>query len=221
MTKREKKTKKHMLKRITLSDEVQYLFEQFGGESDRASVILVAAVMDEHLKKMLKSKLVQIRSKDDLLFNGLNAPMGTFRPRIEIAYRLGLISRKMQKSLDIIRNIRNDFAHDIFHCDFQNQSVRDRLSNLIEEMGPAVEITYKSFCRTGGINKLFEVAMGGSFERQRFFVCAILILTVLEISSEAVQAIDEVRTEFPLELKLQEGKPTPPTKHTIRRRKKS
>jgi hypothetical protein len=221
MAKREKKTKKHTPKMILLSNEVQYLFQQFGGESDRACVILAAAVMDEHLTKMLKSKLVQIHTKDDQLFDGFNAPIGNFSTRIGIARRLGLISKKVCKSLDIIRKIRNDFSHDIFNCDFKNQSVRDRLSNLIKVIGPKVEATYKSFCRVAGFNKLFEGAMVGSFERQRFFVCAILILTALEIASEKVQAIDEVKTESLFESKLQESEPASPTKRAIRRRKKS
>lgn len=221
MAKREKKTKKQTPKMILLSNEVQYLFQQFGGESDRACVILAAAVMDEFLKKMLKSKLVQIQTKKDQLFDGFNAPMGSFSARIVIAHRMGLISKKMCKSLDIVRNIRNDFSHDIFNCDFKNQSVRNRLSNLIKVIGPKVEATYKSFCRAAGVDKLFEGAMEGSFERQRFFVCAILILIALEITSKKVQAIDEVRTESLFESKLQDSEPVSPAKRVIRRSKKT
>jgi DNA-binding MltR family transcriptional regulator len=132
---------------------IPYMFKQFGGESDRACVILVAAVMDECLTKMLKSKLVQISGNDDPLFDGNNAPMGTFGARISVAHRLGLISKKLHDSLDIVRKIRNDFAHDIFHCDFTNQSVRDRLSYLgkiIGHQADAAEVQQKgsglSFC---------------------------------------------------------------------------
>ena len=176
MAKRKKKGGQHTKKLKPVSPEVQYIFEEFGGESDRACVILFAAVMDQYLTKMLKSKFVQIPGNNDPLFDGTNAPIETFGAKISIAYRLGLISKKLHDSLNTVRKIRNEFAHNISHCNFKNQSIKDRLSSLRKVMGPSVDALYKNLARMAGINKLFESVMEGSIERQRFFACAMMII---------------------------------------------
>jgi hypothetical protein len=77
-------------------------------------VILAAAVMEEYLEKMLESKLVRIPGDEDHLFDGINATKGTFSAKIRVAHRLGLISKTLHDSLDIVRKNRNDFAHNVF-----------------------------------------------------------------------------------------------------------
>lgn len=49
--------------------------------------------------------------------------------RIEACYALGLISDREHHDLDLLRKIRNDFAHDI-HTSFDSQPVIDRCAQL-------------------------------------------------------------------------------------------
>jgi len=55
--------------------------------------------------------------------------------KIDVAYRLGLISNKFSRDLHIISRIRNDFAHNIAGCDFQNPSVKSRIETLNRSTG--------------------------------------------------------------------------------------
>lgn len=110
----------------------EYLLKEFNKESDRASVILVASILDESLYSLLRSYFVPIASSNDELFEGANAPLGTFSSKIDIAYRIGLISSKFCRDLHLIRKIRNSFAHDIFDCTFENGSVKSRIDELIK-----------------------------------------------------------------------------------------
>ena len=99
-------------------------------ESDRAKVIIVAAHLDQLLDEMLRLALVPCSSSNDPLFDGPNAPLANFSNRIDLSYRLGLISEFAAKSLHLIRKIRNNFAHGITGCSFDDQSIKSRIEEL-------------------------------------------------------------------------------------------
>lgn len=103
---------------------------EFKKESDRASVILVASLIDESLTTVLRSKLIPVPSATDDLFDGATAPLATFSSKIDMSFRLGLISSRLCRDIHIIRKIRNSFAHDIYNCNFENGSVKSRVMEL-------------------------------------------------------------------------------------------
>jgi len=110
--------------------ELHFLIEQFQKESDRAAVILITSILDELLLKLLKCFLVPISSSEDNLFDNANSPLSNFSSKIDISFRLGLISNKFSRDLHLIRKIRNSFAHDIFNCNFENGAVKSRIDEL-------------------------------------------------------------------------------------------
>jgi hypothetical protein len=110
--------------------QMDFLHEQFEKESDRAAVILVMAMIDQALKSLIKGKLVPLPNTTDSLFDDINSAFGSFSAKIDMSYRLGLISAKLCRDLHIFRKIRNAFAHDIFDCDFENNSVKSRINEL-------------------------------------------------------------------------------------------
>lgn len=85
--------------------------------------------MDVCLSDLLCISLVENKNTDKDLFEG-TAPLSTFSSRIKLAYYLGLISRNCRRDLDIVRGIRNDFAHKPEIISFETQSIRDRCKNL-------------------------------------------------------------------------------------------
>lgn len=105
--------------------------EEFEKETDRASVILACAMIESTLETMIKSKLVPSPTAEDNLFDTPYAPVSNFRAKIELAYRIGLISSNLCHDLNIIRHIRNDFAHNIKGCSFEDPVVRNRITELM------------------------------------------------------------------------------------------
>jgi hypothetical protein len=99
-------------------------------ESERAVAIISVSVLDEALTGLLKAALLPCSTGTDALFDGAYAPLGSFSAKIEFACRLGLISAGVAQSLHLIRKIRNDFAHDIGSCSFEQASVRGRVREL-------------------------------------------------------------------------------------------
>jgi len=114
---------------------VDILFREFEGESDRACAILAATLLDTALEALLRARLVPNASTTDSLFGGPTAPLADFSSRIDMAFRLGLISPQFARDLHIVRRIRNDFAHNISGCTFEDASVRDRVLALSRSIG--------------------------------------------------------------------------------------
>jgi hypothetical protein len=92
--------------------------------------------------------------QNDLLSN--NGPIGTFSARIKIASALAWINSDVEHDLDVVRKVRNDFAHSFDHdLSFDTQSIADKCRNLrtaqalIEGHEIAASIPHKSLTAAG------------------------------------------------------------------------
>jgi hypothetical protein len=94
-----------------LQDYLPYL-EEVGKESPRGKVLVSTGFMEEVLKEILCAFLIESKVVEQL-FEGGNAPLGTFSARAKLAFTLGLISEKEFQDIDLIRKIRNEFAHNV------------------------------------------------------------------------------------------------------------
>jgi len=126
-----------------LDENVYKFIVDFNKETDRACVILSAAILENALEKLLKAFFILTDSSHDDLFDGPIAPLGSFWPKIRIVYRLGLINTELSHDLDVIRKIRNDFAHNIIECKFDNESIQAQIQNL--GLSLRKEDTWKNF----------------------------------------------------------------------------
>ncbi len=101
---------------------------------DRAIAILEAAQVDRSLEVIIKYKLIKLNSEDEKnLFIGDSAPLSTFSAKTKMAFALGIFGRKTRKELDIIRTIRNAFAHAAKPLTFSTSQITDECSKLIRK----------------------------------------------------------------------------------------
>lgn len=131
MTKKEiikKDDKDTILKAQQYWDDV--LKREFDKETDRGAAIFATSLFDEALKTLLMTFLVSNTSSKDEIFEGPNAPLSTLSSKIVMSYRLGLITDKFARDLNLIRKIRNEFAHNIQGCDFMHSSIQSRIQEL-------------------------------------------------------------------------------------------
>jgi hypothetical protein len=81
------------------------------GEHPVARAILGAGLVEHHLELLLRSKL---KHKDDETWAMLvaeNGPLNSFYSKIAMGYALGIYDKNMRSDFNIVRNIRNAFAH--------------------------------------------------------------------------------------------------------------
>jgi len=110
--------------------ELMSFIAEFSEEEDRAAVILGAARLDILLGQMLKAVLRPHPGKEDDLLDE-NSPLGTFSARIKMAHRLHLIDDAFARSLNLVRRIRNDFAHETTAMTLNSGGHRDRVRELV------------------------------------------------------------------------------------------
>lgn len=108
--------------------EFSHLVHALENESERGVALVACGIMEQLLEELLRAKLVSNAGTDRLL-KGPNAPLGTLSARIDACHALGLISDIERHNLEILRRIRNDFAHKP-RVSFADDSIADRCANL-------------------------------------------------------------------------------------------
>ena len=98
--------------------------------SHRAMAVIAGAFVEDHLTDLIKSRMVKNEKMHKEMFSPGRA-FGDFGVKINLGYLMGLYSAAALKELDIIKYIRNGFAHRIDTHNFSQQHIRDRCHNLL------------------------------------------------------------------------------------------
>lgn len=97
------------------------LISEATAESDRAAAILLSAELDELLCKIIEKRLVphnkKVNDRDILSSSGT---LGSFAARIDMGYRLGVLDSLIAYDLNLVRGIRNVFAHKAHGLHFES-----------------------------------------------------------------------------------------------------
>lgn len=104
-------------------------------ETPRANVIIAASYVEDLLTKLLKKFLVKPPNVQDDLF-GSSKPLYNFGAKIELAYRLGLISSDFAWVLHRVRKLRDDCAHSHEAKDFNTGKMRDLIDIAYSKVKP-------------------------------------------------------------------------------------
>jgi len=104
------------------------MVDVYRNESDRAAAILASSFVDNTLRKLLLAHMVDHPKVNDL-FEG-DRPLATFSSRITVAFGLGLLPPDRYADLDLVRKIRNHFAHSEEAASFSSPPVRDWCTDL-------------------------------------------------------------------------------------------
>lgn len=114
---------------ITEDEGEKAAYEGLETASDRAAAIVAGSMIDLHLEGAIRFQLLGSMKAQERLFDG-NAPLGTFSAKIDLANVLGIIGDDAYRDLHLIREVRNDFAHNLRINDFNTPKVRDKLKQL-------------------------------------------------------------------------------------------
>jgi hypothetical protein len=113
--------------------EVQAI-QELDTVSDRAAAIVGATIVESRVLKLLQTKLVDLTVKSGLtlhkrMFDN-TGPLGSFSARINLGFMCKLFDESVWRDLNVIRGIRNDFAHVTAMGSFDEPSVAARCANL-------------------------------------------------------------------------------------------
>jgi DNA-binding MltR family transcriptional regulator len=103
-------------------------------ESDRGCVIFCAAWLEDELEILIRAHCRKepnvLKAVVDPLFKGY-APLSTFSAKIQVCYAMGFISKHLHKSLQLVRKLRNDFAHEKIGVSFQSPKYRPQFRGTL------------------------------------------------------------------------------------------
>jgi DNA-binding MltR family transcriptional regulator len=98
-------------------------------QDDRALVLSLAAFVEETLGRLLLAYFRDCKATKDLV-EGFNAPLGTLSSRIKSTYSFGLVTHEQYKDMDLLRKIRNKFAHDWEGISLDHNDIRAMTGEL-------------------------------------------------------------------------------------------
>lgn len=130
------------------NDRFMVVFEKYieetQKESDRGSVLVQVSLLDDILTQLIKIRLIPSLDRDDELFEVSYAPFSSFSAKIDLAYRIGIITQSKRRSLHILRKIRNNFAHATDIKGFDSDSTHDRIRELLK-INKNITSTYEDY----------------------------------------------------------------------------
>jgi hypothetical protein len=148
----------------------QSIITELQGESDRAIIILAAAVLDDMLSHILAREMIFVPTDDQMeyIFRP-DGPLGTFSSKIELAYLFGFIEDETRSELNDIRELRNACAHSHREISLDNPELANvakrlfRPDGLIKPQGDSRKELRESFLQEFVI--LIRVLGAGSREK--------------------------------------------------------
>jgi DNA-binding MltR family transcriptional regulator len=81
-----------------------------GAQDDRAMVLSLSTFIEDTLGRLLIAYFRDCKATKELV-EGFSAPLGTFGSRTKAAYAFGLVTEEQYKDMEILRKVRNQFAH--------------------------------------------------------------------------------------------------------------
>ena len=112
-------------------DSLQWsgFFDELQAESDRGATILASVWIENLLERKLGTLFTKGNSKTRQKLYDLNGPFSSFSSKILAAYSLGWIDSDIFNDINLVRKIRNEFAHKLHGVDLESSKIR----GLIDE----------------------------------------------------------------------------------------
>ena len=110
-------------------NEILNLETSLKDESDRGCALLTVSYLDNELKNLLEKRFLQKKRIIENLIEG-GRPLSSFSSRIDLTFLIGLIGEKTHGDLNLIRKIRNEFAHKYIPITFEDPKIKSLCNQL-------------------------------------------------------------------------------------------
>lgn len=136
-------------------------------ESDRGCALVAAAYLENEINELLSSFFVKQGVRARAALFDFNGPVGTFSSKIKMSTALGLIPEEIHNSLDLIRKMRNEFAHLHEPLDFDSPKIRQQVISLLPSLNASQESIRENFiCKIQSIAATIHLCIAHTFPRQ-------------------------------------------------------
>ena len=98
-------------------------------QDDQAMVLSLATFLEDTLGRLLLAYFRSCKATKELV-EGFNAPLGTFGSRIKAVYAFGMVTDDQFKDMEILRKVRNHFAHNWEGVSFERNDIQALIGQL-------------------------------------------------------------------------------------------
>lgn len=154
--------------------DVKVILDSLDKQSDRAAALVAGGLLDTALERLIRHSL---KVKDRELVNQLfqqRGPMGDLHSKIIVATAFGVVKPEVSAELNIIRSVRNVFAHATANLTFETPEISEAIerSALARIFAQAIGAGLKA-----GINKSYAFAPTPGW---KFFTLVRLLFALLD-----------------------------------------
>lgn len=110
-------------------DKLNRFMSSIGKQDDQAMVLSLATFLEDTLGRLLVAYFRSCKATTELV-EGFNAPLGTFGSRIKAVYAFGLVTDEQFKDMEILRKVRNHFAHNWEGVSFERNDIQALIGQL-------------------------------------------------------------------------------------------
>lgn len=110
-------------------DKLNRFMNAIRQQDDQAMVLSLGTFLEETLGRLLLAYFRSCKATKDLV-EGFNAPLGTFGSRIKAVYAFGLVTDEQFKDMEILRKVRNYFAHNWEDISFERNDIQALIGQL-------------------------------------------------------------------------------------------
>lgn len=160
----------------------QFDQEAYGG-NDRARAIMLASVLETALDEFIESRLrPKFNSEDHNLLFDFNAPLGTFSAKTLVPYAFGMFGPDTKHDLDMVRILRNGFAHCRKPFDFETPEISPICEHLRapDSQGAFIPHGYLSIVSDDDL----QAASDKTHPRTRFIMTCFIVAERLLIAAK-------------------------------------
>jgi hypothetical protein len=112
-----------------LPDDLNPIMAELMKQSDRGAAIIAGSVLEQILEAAIKARLRPLLGGQQKALFGRMAPLSTFSAKIELGFVIGLYSEAAYTNLNMIREVRNKFAHEFDALSFDHPLVAKIILN--------------------------------------------------------------------------------------------
>lgn len=160
-------------------DRLRLFLEASNAETDRGKALVSASVVEEMLSEILQAFLANGTETKRLL----DTPLSTLSAKALMCRSLRLISAMEFRDVDLVRKIRNEFAHSVT-CSFKDQKIK----NWAQELKVGMDAL--DALETGDKNRVDD-------PRQRFGMVTTSIVSTLYNRAHYVRSLKVIDRDFP------------------------
>lgn len=164
----------------SIMDEAHDLAEFCVNADDRTLCILVVSFLEDALKRVFAEQWKIISKKDFDRYFGGSGPLSTFSQRTLVAQGMQWLTPQDTSELDVLRRIRNSFAHNHHIHSIDDEMIRGSVETLQKRE--------QVWCQREAYAKPYESAPTTKRLRLRVFCAGMFIISTCLAQAKLLQA---------------------------------